>query len=241
MTLRGRGFTPTTTRAWSTPPPIPPSPTDDEDLSTKPAAQIAFRASYPTTYGLVPAVDRVYCNKAAEYRSLYYRLHAEVDGPLDRVRRTDDARTDADADGDDASDGAGDGSTNAGRLWKIVRTFDDPATWTQPGVRHLAADGPAGEVYRTEACDRFLADEELKAKVLESLPIGEIDVAVYDVVYLAGGWGAAFDLGFSEDLGRTITEANQHGSVIDGNLVTGQNQNAAPMVAREMLRLLSHD
>jgi putative intracellular protease/amidase len=25
--------------------------------------------------------------------------------------------------------------------------------------------------------------------------------------------------------------------VVDGNLVTGQNQNAAPMVAREMLRL----
>ena len=28
-----------------------------------------------------------------------------------------------------------------GHLWKVVRTFDDPATWTEPGVRHLAADG----------------------------------------------------------------------------------------------------
>ena len=27
--------------------------------------------------------------------------------------------------------------------------------------------------------------------------------------------------------------------VVDGNLVTGQNQNAAPMVAREMLRLVA--
>jgi putative intracellular protease/amidase len=27
--------------------------------------------------------------------------------------------------------------------------------------------------------------------------------------------------------------------VVDGNLVTGQNQNAGPMVAREMLRLAS--
>ncbi|MCP3990097.1 MAG: type 1 glutamine amidotransferase domain-containing protein, partial [Actinomycetia bacterium] len=26
--------------------------------------------------------------------------------------------------------------------------------------------------------------------------------------------------------------------VVDGNLVTGQNQNAAPMVAREMMRLI---
>ena len=27
--------------------------------------------------------------------------------------------------------------------------------------------------------------------------------------------------------------------VVDGNLVTGQNQNAAPMVAREMLRIVA--
>jgi len=32
------------------PPAVPPSPTDDEDLSSKPAAQIAYRASYPSTY-----------------------------------------------------------------------------------------------------------------------------------------------------------------------------------------------
>ena len=657
------------------PPPIPPSPTDNEDLSTKPAAQIAFRASYPTTYGLAPAVDRVYRNQAAECRSLYYRLHAEVDGPLDRVRRAvteggsdeavlvrtadhgellgahgglhqkwfnlydeatrvpfviarigsqatagrvvddaptshvdlvptllgaagidtasaaaelrsthsevhplpgrdlmdvvdgvaepdrerqvylmtrdnmpegdsgasamarrmgrtppplriqvpahvganfeslvcriDDARPAADvgsvagraAGGHDSAaqsapardpeqESEATGSTRARfddrrmSLWKIVRTFDDPATWTQPGMRHLAADSPAGEVYRTEplpdqwelydldadpveahnrwrdpeaaevfaemtarlaaeraravpernqpwpyamrqpgggtggsamsgsvrvrpparalrkvlqrlgmhpddvesidvdvsgrralivatnhgvldigkptgvfasemtvpyyafadagmsvdvaspkggvipvdpqslraplrteACDRFLADEVFRGKVQESLAVGDLDVADYDVVYLAGGWGAAFDLGFSEELGRKITEADEQGSVIggvchgplgllqakaadgsplvegrrvtavtdkqvrelritstpqhpetelrkagalfesvtrfrdplanhwvvDGNLVTGQNQNAAPMVAREMLRLLSHD
>jgi len=27
--------------------------------------------------------------------------------------------------------------------------------------------------------------------------------------------------------------------VVDGNLVTGQNQNAAPMVARELMQILS--
>ena len=665
---RGRGEIPLTA---ADPPPIPPSPTDDEDLSTKPAAQIAYRASYPTTYGLAPAIERVYRNHAAEYRSLYYRLHAEVDGPLDRVRRavTEGGSSDAvlvrtsdhgellgahgglhqkwfnlydeatrvpfviarvgskatagravdaptshvdlvptllSAAGIDAASAAdelrashtevhplpgrdlmgvvdgdaepdrdravylmtrdnmpeGDsgasgmarrmgrtppplriqvpahvganfeslvGRVDGDHLWKIVRTFDDPATWTEPGVRHLAADGPAGEVYRTEplpdqwelydldadpieahnrwadpsaqevfaeleqrlaveraqavpernqpwpyatrtpgsipattgsatrrnrlapdsrtasssstdatdsastqdrtgssnqgglassaaatksaskkvppparalrkvlqrlgmhpddtetfdsdvagrralvvatnhgvldigkptgvfasemtvpyyafadagmavdvaspaggvipvdpqsvrapvrteACDRFLADDELKAKVNDSLAIGEVDIAAYSIVFLAGGWGAAFDFGFSEELGRKLTEANQHGSVIggvchgplgllqakaadgsllvagrrvtgvtdkqvrelgitatpqhpetelrkagaqfesvtrfrdalanhwvvDGNLVTGQNQNAAPMVAREMLRLMS--
>ena len=38
-------------------------------------------------------------------------------------------------------------------LWKLVRSFDDPATWTEPGVRQLAANGPGGEVYRTSPLD----------------------------------------------------------------------------------------
>lgn len=166
---------------------------------------------------------------------------------------------------------------------------------------------------RSEACDRFLADDELRAKVTESLAIGDLDMADYEIVFLAGGWGAAFDLGFSEELGRQITIANEHDRVIggvchgplgllkakasdgsplvegrrvtavtdkqvdelgidstphhpetelrklgadfesetrfrdifanhwvvDGNLVTGQNQNASPMVAREMLRIVA--
>lgn len=164
---------------------------------------------------------------------------------------------------------------------------------------------------RTEACDRFLADDEFRAKVSESLAIADVVIADYDIVCLAGGWGAAFDLGFSDALGQQVTRANEldrviggvcHGPlgllkakatdgsplvegrkvtavtdkqvqelgidltpqhpetelrklgaefesatrfrdplanhwVVDGNLVTGQNQNAAPMVAREMLRL----
>ncbi|HKN44590.1 MAG TPA: hypothetical protein VJW23_11765, partial [Propionibacteriaceae bacterium] len=34
--------------------------------------------------------------------------------------------------------------------------------------------------------------------------------------YLAGGWGAAYDLGFSEALGIKITEANAAGMIIGG-------------------------
>ncbi len=615
------------------PPDVPASPTDDEDLASKPAAQIAFRAAYPTAYGPGPLIDRVYRGRAQEYRNLYYRLHLAADRPLDRVREaitdggSDDAvlvRTSDHGDllgahgglhqkwfnlydeatrvpfvvvrtgeqattarvvdqaptshidlvptllaaaGIDQSDVAAqlrgsftelhplpgrdlmpvvDGGTadggrvvyaitrdnmpegdsgasgtarrlgriervpgllriqvpahvaanfesivsrvddadatgGFGHLWKIVRSFDDPATWTEPGVRHLASTGQGGEMYRTEqlpdqwelydldgdpiearnrwddpdsvavfelmaerladqrarvvperndpwpyatrhptggpamerapapvralrgvmkrvgwhpddtepidrvlgdadltgrqvlviatnhgvldigkatgvfsseltvpyyafldagmtvdvaspdggvipvdpqslrsvarteACDRMLADDALKAKLNDSLAIGSLDMADYDIVYLAGGWGAAFDLGFSEELGRQITIANQHGSVIggichgplglvrakaadgsplvegrhvtsvtdkqvrelgithtphhpetelrkvgalfesqtrfrdplanhwvvDGNLVTGQNQNAGPMVAREMLRLVA--
>ena len=69
---------------------------------------------------------------------------------------------------------------------------------------------------RTDACDRFLDDDDLKAKVTESAAVGDLDITDYDIVYLAGGWGAAFDLGFSEELGRQITTANAQGSVIGG-------------------------
>jgi arylsulfatase A-like enzyme len=69
------------------PPPVPAAPTADEDLSAKPAAQIAFRETYYSGYGPAPAIGRTYKKNAQRYRDLYYRLHAEVDGPLDRVRR----------------------------------------------------------------------------------------------------------------------------------------------------------
>jgi putative intracellular protease/amidase len=138
-------------------------------------------------------------------------------------------------------------------------------------------------------------------------------VADYDLVYLAGGWGAAFDFATSEELAAVVTRADRlglaiggvcHGPlgllgattadgrplvegrrltavtdkqvrelgisstpwhpeaelrtlgarfearhrlrdvlanhwVLDGNLVTGQNQNAAPMVARELVQLVA--
>ncbi len=69
------------------PPQVPAAPTADEDLSSKPAAQAAFRDAYYSGYGPTAAVSRTYRRKAQAYRDLYYRLHAEVDGPLDRVRR----------------------------------------------------------------------------------------------------------------------------------------------------------
>lgn len=278
------------------PPHIAPAPTADEDLRTKPSAQIAFRESYYSGYGPGPAVEAIYQRNAQRYRDLYYRLHAEVDAPLDRVRRavteggSDNAvlvRTSDHGDllgahgglhqkwfnlydeatrvpftivrvGDRATgsrvidaptshvdlvptllaaagidmdsiaatlresftevhplpgenlmpiiDGGAPESDRAvylmtrdnmlegdsgasglgrrlkqtsnppaplrirlpahtaanfeglvvnvdGHLWKLVRSFDDPSTWTEPGVRHLAANGPGGDAYRTSPLD----------------------------------------------------------------------------------------
>jgi arylsulfatase A-like enzyme len=69
------------------PPHVAAAPTADEDLRTKPAAQVAWRAAYPSAYGPARVIERIYRTGAQRYRDLYYRLHAEVDGPLDRVRR----------------------------------------------------------------------------------------------------------------------------------------------------------
>lgn len=69
------------------PPPVPAAPTADEDLSTKPAAQSAFRDAYYSGYGPARFVERTYRRNAQRYRDLYHRLHAEVDTPIDRVRR----------------------------------------------------------------------------------------------------------------------------------------------------------
>jgi arylsulfatase A-like enzyme len=69
------------------PPPVPPSPTQAEDLKSKPAAQFAFRQAYYSAYGPTPVIERMYTRNQQAYRDLYYRLHAEVDAPIDRVRR----------------------------------------------------------------------------------------------------------------------------------------------------------
>ncbi|WP_264992223.1 sulfatase-like hydrolase/transferase, partial [Mycobacterium montefiorense] len=298
------------------PPPVAAAPTADEDLSTKPAAQIAFREAYYSGYGPAPAIDRTYQRGAQRYRDLYYRLHAEVDAPIDRVRRVvtengsaeavlvrtadhgdllgahgglhqkwfnlydeatrvpfviarigtrttqpravtaptshvdlvptllgaagvdvaevaatlaqsfsevhelpgrdlmpvvdgapaDDTRAvylmtrDNMLEGDSGASGLGrrlkqtvnppaplriripahtasnfeglvvrvDDAAGAGHLWKLVRTFDDPGTWTEPGVRHLAANGIGGEAFRTSPLDDQWELYDLTADPIEA-------------------------------------------------------------------------
>ena len=69
---------------------------------------------------------------------------------------------------------------------------------------------------RTAADDRFLADPVLRGAMTESRSVGNLDMDDYDIVYLAGGWGAAFDLGTSEVLGDRMTEAIASGAAIGG-------------------------
>ncbi|CAM3272291.1 hydrolase [Mycobacterium tuberculosis variant microti OV254] len=298
------------------PPAVAPAPTAAEDLSTKPAAQIAFREAYYSGYGPAPAIGRTYQHGAQRYRDLYYRLHAEVDEPIDRVRRAvtengsrdavlvrtadhrellgahgglhqkwfnlydeatrvpfiiarvgpqatqprlvtaptshvdlvptllgaagvdvagvaatlaqsfsevhdlpgrnlmpvvdgapaDDNRAvylmtrDNMLEGDSGASGLArrlhwtidppgplrirvpahtasnfeglvvrmDVAGGDGHLWKLVRTFDDPSTWTEPGVRHLAANGLGGEAFRTSPVDDQWELYDLTADPIEA-------------------------------------------------------------------------
>jgi putative intracellular protease/amidase len=69
---------------------------------------------------------------------------------------------------------------------------------------------------RTPDDDRLLGDGDFRLKLMQSLPIADVDFTRYDVIYFAGGWGAAFDLGQSEVLGRKVSEAYAAGCVIGG-------------------------
>lgn len=72
------------------------------------------------------------------------------------------------------------------------------------------------EAVRTPDDDRLLADPQLRAKLMQSLAIAEVDPAAYDLVFFAGGWGAAFDLGQSAELGAKVSDAYAHGAVLGG-------------------------
>lgn len=59
----------------------------------------------------------------------------------------------------------------------------------------------------TEQDKRFQKDNELLAKVEHSIKIDDIDFTEYDIIAIAGGWGAAYDLAQSTVLAEKISTA----------------------------------
>jgi putative intracellular protease/amidase len=72
------------------------------------------------------------------------------------------------------------------------------------------------ELIRTPDDDRMLGDDEFRDKLMHSLAVADVDFTAYDIIYFAGGWGAAFDLGQSDVLGRKVSEAFAAGRVVGG-------------------------
>ncbi|MEM9517906.1 MAG: type 1 glutamine amidotransferase domain-containing protein [Actinomycetota bacterium] len=94
---------------------------------------------------------------------------------------------------------------------------------------------------RTDEDDRYLADPELQAACVDSLAIGDLDMTQYDIVYFAGGWGAAWDLGTSDAVGEQATAAIANDAVIGGichgplALLKAKNPDGSPFVAGRRL------
>lgn len=88
---------------------------------------------------------------------------------------------------------------------------------------------------------RFLVDPAFRAKVMAAPAIATIDGAGYDIVFLAGGWGAAYDFEQSPDLGRLLLQADRAGAVLGGvchgplGLLAARDGQGAPLVAGRRL------
>ena len=89
---------------------------------------------------------------------------------------------------------------------------------------------------RTKDDVRFLNDPMLLKKVKQSFSINEVDFLRYDIVFLAGGWGAAYDFAQSQILADKISEAYRSkkvlGAVCHGPLgfIGAQKPDGSPLV-----------
>ena len=92
---------------------------------------------------------------------------------------------------------------------------------------------------KTPEDERFLQDPAFQAKVKNSLRINDVDFTEYDIIFLSGGWGAAYDLGYSEVLAEKISEAYYDpgkpviGGVCHGvlGLINAKDRNGDPLIA----------
>ena len=73
----------------------------------------------------------------------------------------------------------------------------------------------------TDADKRSRKDDIFQNKVTKSLKIDNIDFTQYDIIFLAGGWGAAYDLGQSDVLAEKISTAYYESDAIIGGVCHG--------------------
>jgi len=65
---------------------------------------------------------------------------------------------------------------------------------------------------------RYLSDSIAQAKTENSLAIADVDMSQYDIVFISGGWGAAYDLAQTPAMAEKVTEAyyGERAAVIGG-------------------------
>ena len=60
---------------------------------------------------------------------------------------------------------------------------------------------------RSPEDERYLNDAIAQAKTRNSIPIADVDVEQYDIIFISGGWGAAYDLAQSPVLAAKVSES----------------------------------
>jgi len=60
---------------------------------------------------------------------------------------------------------------------------------------------------KTPEDERYLNDPDAQAKINNSIPMADVDISQYDIVFMSGGWGAAYDLAQSPVLAEKVTES----------------------------------
>jgi len=91
--------------------------------------------------------------------------------------------------------------------------------------------------FLTSSCvERYHEDENLQNLMENSKKIDDVNFTDYDLVYFAGGWGAAYDFAQSEVLGQQVTNAHKQkkilGSACHGALafVSATTEDGKPLV-----------
>ena len=74
---------------------------------------------------------------------------------------------------------------------------------------------------KTPEDKKFMKDSSLMDLLKNSISIDDIDFTEYDIILISGGWGAAYDLGYSEVLGAKISEAYYQSKAIIGGICHG--------------------
>jgi len=86
---------------------------------------------------------------------------------------------------------------------------------------------------------RYLSDSIAQAKTENSLAIADVDMSQYDIVFISGGWGAAYDLAQTPAMSEKVTEAyyGERAAVIGGvchgvlGLVNARDTNGNLLIA----------
>ncbi|MEL7119292.1 MAG: type 1 glutamine amidotransferase domain-containing protein [Bacteroidota bacterium] len=67
---------------------------------------------------------------------------------------------------------------------------------------------------------RYLKDDDFQAKVKNASPVKDVNFKEYDVVFFAGGWGAAYDMN-SEIVATKVSDAYYNSDVLFGSVCHG--------------------